>query len=128
MFLHCQYCPFAATCCKKLSAFSILNSYTIYRPFPVTHADTYTLTDTQVCISLSLARYPFAGRGNTHFHCPLRTKPILPHCTPLSLSKPAAHRQAPGDVCVTHSEGQLLDRRLSELWPRCTGIIYSNCT
>lgn len=40
---------------KKLSAFSILNSYNIYRLFPITHADTYTLTDTQVHISLSLA-------------------------------------------------------------------------
>lgn len=78
MFLHCQYCPFAATCCKKLSAFSILNSYNIYRLFPVTHADTYTLTDTQVHLSLSLARYPFAGRGNIIFSLSIKTpKAIL---------------------------------------------------
>lgn len=57
MFLHCQYCPFAATRCKKLSAFSIFNSYNIYRLFPVTHAGTYTHSQTRRYI------YPYPWQG-----------------------------------------------------------------
>lgn len=57
VFLHCQYCPFAATRCKKLSAFSIFNSYNIYRLFPVTHAGTYTHSQTRRYI------YPYPWQG-----------------------------------------------------------------
>lgn len=125
IFLHCQYCPFAAPGCKKkLSAFSIFNSYNIYRPFPVTHADTYTLTDTQVRISLCLARQPVAGRGDIYILSSSITSPP----PPMHLFSSLSIQQ----LAAKLFQGESLSKKYPAIRRHCpgpwAGVLHSNCT
>lgn len=129
VFLHCQYCPFAATCCKKtlclfhfkqLQYLQAVSNNTRRHIHTHRHAGTYIPIPGKVTVCWQ-RQYIFSLSIKNQSH------PLIYGLLPSPFPNQQLLSSFQGHLCKK-LHIQLFDCHLSKLWPKCTGIIYSNCT